>query len=130
MTFSLVYTNDDILRITKCRALREFIDTQYLKYIARCLNMNLTKLSLFYTPKASYYRDPWINISSLFSDISIEQAKRETQSKTGFSTLTETLLLCKSSDSMRLNISHFEDLSGTVLACIYFTTLRNLREKS
>ena len=28
---SLVYTNDDIFRITKCRPLREFIDTQYLK---------------------------------------------------------------------------------------------------
>ena len=85
--FSLVYTNDDILRITKCRPLRDFIDTQYLKYIAhvcRRPNTNLTKLSLFYTPKASYYRDPWVNISSLLGDISIEQAKRETQSKTGF----------------------------------------------
>ena len=59
--FSLVYTKDDILRITKCRPLRDFIDTQYLKYIAhvcRRPNTNLTKLSLFYTPKASYYRDP------------------------------------------------------------------------
>ena len=85
--FSLLYTNDDILRITKCRPLREFIDTQYLKYIAHVChrpNTNLTKLSLFYTPKASYYRDLWINIYSLFGDISIEQAKRETQSKTGF----------------------------------------------
>ena len=80
--FSLVYTNDDILRITKCLLLREFIDTQYLKYIAHVCprpNTNLTKLSLFYTQKASYYRDPWINISSLLGDISIEQAKRETQ---------------------------------------------------
>ena len=67
--------------IIKFRPLREFIDTQYLKYIARVCrrpNKNLTKLSLFYTPKASYYRDLWINISSLLGDITIEQAKRET----------------------------------------------------
>ena len=72
--FSLVCTNDGILR--------ELIDTQYLKYIAhicRRPNTNLTKLGLFYTPKASYYRDPWINISSVLGDISIEQAKREIQ---------------------------------------------------
>ena len=76
--FSLVYTNDDILRITNCHPLREFINTQYLIYIAhvcRRPDTNLTKLSVFYTPKASYYRDPWINISSLLGDISIEQAK-------------------------------------------------------
>ena len=76
--FSLVYTNEDILRITKCRPVRDFINTQYLKYIAhvcRRPNTNLTKLSLFLTPKASYYRDPWVNISSLLGDISIEQAK-------------------------------------------------------
>ena len=67
--FSLLYTNDDILRITKCRPLR---DTQYLKYIAHVChrpNTKLTKLSLFYTPKASYYRDPWINIFSILGDI-------------------------------------------------------------
>ena len=72
--FLLVYTNYDILCITKSRPLREFIDTQYLKYIVhvcRRPNTNLTKLSLFYTPKASYYRDPWISISSLLGDISI-----------------------------------------------------------
>ena len=112
--FSLVYTNDDILHITKCRPLREFIDTQYLKYIAHFChrNKNLTKLSLFYTQKASYYRDPWINSSSLLGDISIEQAKRETQSKTGFIRLLQKHY---SSDSMRLNVSHFEDLNCTVL---------------
>ena len=57
-----------------------------VKYIAHVCcrpNTNLTKLSLFYTPKASYYCDPWINISSLLGDISIEQAKQETQLKTG-----------------------------------------------
>ena len=85
--FSLVYTNNDLLRITKCKPIRDFINTQYLKYVAHACrrpNTNLTKLSLFMTPKCSYYRNPWILISKLLGGISIEQAKRETQSKTGF----------------------------------------------
>ena len=85
--FALVYTNIDLLRITKCHPLRDFIDTQYLKYIAhvcRRPNTNLTKLSLFITPKSRYHRDPWLKISKLLGGISAEQAKRETQSKTGF----------------------------------------------
>ena len=85
--FSLVYTNIDLLRITKCQPLRDFINTQHLKYIAhvcRRPNTNLTKLSLCMIPKVRYYRDPWINISTLLGGITIEQAKRETQSKTGF----------------------------------------------
>ena len=87
MNFSLVYTNQDLLRITKCQPIRDFINTQYLKYIAhvcRRPNTNLTKLSLFIIPKSRYYRDPWIKISKLLGGITIEQAKRETQSKTGF----------------------------------------------
>ena len=85
--FSLCYTNDDLLRVTRSQPLRDFINTQYLKYIAhvcRRPNNNLTKLSLFITPKSRYFRDPWIKISKLLGDISIKQAKRETQSKTGF----------------------------------------------
>ena len=84
--FSLVYTNNDLLRITKCKPIRDFINTQYLKYVAHACcrpNTNLTKLSLFMTPKRSYYRNPWIHISKLLGGISIEKAKRETQSKAG-----------------------------------------------
>ena len=65
----------------------DYINSQYLKYTAhvcRRSNNNLTKLSLFMTPTVPYYRDPWISISKLLGDISITQAKRETQSKTGF----------------------------------------------
>ena len=85
--FSLVYTNDDLLCITKCHPLRDFINSQYLKYIAhicRRPNTNLTKLSLFITLKSRYYRDPWIQVSKLLGGIAIKQAKREMQSKTGF----------------------------------------------
>ena len=87
INFSLVYTNDDLLRI------RDVINSQYLKYIAhvcRRPNTNLTKLSLFIIPKSSYYRNPWIEISNLLGGITIEQAKRETQSKTGFLRLLQT----------------------------------------
>ena len=87
INFSLVYTNHDIYRISKCHPIRNYINTQYLKYIAhvcRCTNNNLTKLSLFIIPKSRYYRDPWIKVSELLGGISIQQAKRETQSKAGF----------------------------------------------
>ena len=87
INFSLVYTNLDIYRISKCQPVRNSIDTQYLKYIAhacRRTNNNLTKLSLFIIPKSRYYRDPWIKVSDLLGGISIQQAKRETQSKAGF----------------------------------------------
>ena len=87
INFSLVYTNQDLLRITKCHPIRDFINTQHLKYIAhvcRRPNTNLTKLSLFIIPKSSYYRNPWIKISKLLGGIAIEQVRREMQSKTGF----------------------------------------------
>ena len=87
INFSLVYSNQDLLRITKCHPIRDFINTQYLKYIAhvcRRPNTNLTMLSLFIIPKSSYYRNPWIKISKLLGGMSIEQVKREMQSKNGF----------------------------------------------
>ena len=87
VNFSFVYTNEDLLRITKCQPIRDFINTQYLKYTAhvcRRPNTNLTKLSLFMIPTTPYYRDPWIQVSKLLGGISINQAKRETQSKAGF----------------------------------------------
>ena len=103
--FALVYTNEDLLRITKCQPLRDFINIQYLKYIAhvcRCPNSNLTKLSLFITPKTSNYRDPWIKISKLLGGISTDQAKRETQSKTGFNGLLRKKFTSEQSNSVRL----------------------------
>ena len=87
INFSLVYTNQDLLRIIKCHPIRDFINTQHLKYIAhvcRRPNTNLTKLSLFIIPKSSYYRNPWIKISKLLGGVAIEQVRREMQSKTGF----------------------------------------------
>ena len=51
--FSFVYTNKDLENIAKTPPLRDFINTQYLRYIAhvcRMPNTNLTKLSLFFNP--------------------------------------------------------------------------------
>ena len=76
INFSLVYTNNDLLPITKCTPLRDFINSQYLKYIAHACrrpNTNLTKLSLFITPKSKYYRDPCITISKLLDGKTIEK---------------------------------------------------------
>ena len=88
--FALHYTNKDLEGIIKIHPLRDIITTQYLKYIAhvcRRPNTNFTKLSLFFIPKKKYYRDPWIRIAKLLGDISPEQAKRETQSRAGFTRL-------------------------------------------
>ena len=93
LNFSFVYTNDDLQRIVNCQHIRDFINTQYLKYIAhvcRRPNTNLTKLSLFFIPRVSYYQDPWIKITKLLGDITIGQARRETQSKAGFIRLLKT----------------------------------------
>ena len=76
--FSFVYTNLDLQNIIKSQPLWDFINTQYLQYIAhvcRRSNINLTKFSLFFIPSKSHVRDPWINISKLLGGISIEQAK-------------------------------------------------------
>ena len=93
VNFSFVYSNVDLQRLVRCQPIRNFINKQYLNYIAhvcRRPNTNLTKLSLFLMPKAKYYRDPWINISQLLGNITVDQAKRETQSKTGFIRLLKT----------------------------------------
>ena len=85
--YAYVYTNADILKITKTTSIKQFANEQYLKYIGHvCRKPNncLTKLSLFFTPKAKYYRDPWINIAKLMGNISIEQAKKETQDRGRF----------------------------------------------
>ena len=77
--FSFVYTNLDLQNIIKSQPLRDFMNTQYLQYIAhacRRSNINLTKLSLLFIPSKSHVCDPWINISKLLGGISIEQAKR------------------------------------------------------
>ena len=81
VNFYFVYTNEDLQRLVKCQPIRNFINTQYLKYIAhvwRRPNTNLPKLSLFLLPKAIYYRDPWNNIAQLLGNITVDQAKRET----------------------------------------------------
>ena len=84
--YAFRYTNNDIQRILKTTPLRDFVDEQYLKYIAHVARMENTaipKKMFFATPQRSYYRDPWIKISELMG-MSSDQAKRITQSRKEF----------------------------------------------
>ena len=92
--FRLRYTNTDILNITKNNSLRNVIRSQYLKYIGhvcRCPNTTLTKKMLFAESRRPYKRDPWISIAELLN-VSIEQAKRSTQDKSGFAALVDRVV--------------------------------------
>ena len=87
--YAFKYTNDQIKAILKTTALRDTINSQYLQYIAhicRASNNAITKKMLFATAKRKYYRDPWIKIADMLQ-ISVEQAKRVTQSRGDFAEL-------------------------------------------
>ena len=88
--YSFVYTNNDVLMIMKTAPLCNFIQAQYLKYIAhicRSPNTSIPKKILFSKSNHKYYRDPWIKISDLLG-VSVEQAKKLTQSRCEFAALT------------------------------------------
>jgi retron-type reverse transcriptase len=87
--YQFVYSNVDIQNIVKSSPLRSFIYAQHLKYIAhvcRAENTALTKKLLFAKPTKRYYRDPWIKMSEILQ-VSIDQAKKLTQSKNEFAKL-------------------------------------------
>ena len=73
----------------KTVSLRDFIYSQYLKYIAhicRAENTAITMKMLFTKPSKKYCRDPWIKITDLLG-VSIDQAKKLKLSKTEFDKL-------------------------------------------
>ena len=87
--YSFIYTNEHIQNIVGSQSLRSFINTQYLKYIGhicRAENTRFTKKLLFAKATKAYYRDPWIKISQLLG-VTIDQAKRSTQSRKEFAEL-------------------------------------------
>ena len=87
--FRLVYSNERIQEIVGTQPLKNHINKQYLNYIGhicRGENTGLTKKMMFAKATRGYYRDPWIKISSLLN-VSIEQAKRSTQSRNKFAEL-------------------------------------------
>ena len=97
--YHLVYTNTQIEEIVQCMPIRDFIVMQHLKYIAHvCRQPNdaITKKLLFSSPSCAYYRDPWIKISNILG-VSIEQAKRTTQSRENFAELLHRQFGWKSS---------------------------------
>ena len=84
--YAFIYSNEQVENILKTTPLRNFIYSQYLKYIGhvcRAENTALTKILLFAMPERKYYRDPWIKIAELLG-ISSDQAKRMTQSRNEF----------------------------------------------
>ena len=87
--YAFIYTNEKIQNILSTTPLRNFIYSQYLKYIGyicRTENTALTKILLFAKPERRYYRDPWGKISGLHG-VSSDQAKRATQSRNEFGEL-------------------------------------------
>ena len=89
LDYRYVYKNDRIQRIVGSPPLEEFANKQYLKYIGHICreeNTKLTKILLFSKPTKQYYRDPWHKISNLLG-VTIEQAKRTTQSRKKFAEL-------------------------------------------
>ena len=94
INYSFVYTNNDIQRIMKTSPLRNFIYAQHLRYIAhicRLPNTSITKKMLFAKPTRKYVRDPWLKISELLG-VSVDQAKRLTQSRREFAELVRKRL--------------------------------------
>ena len=87
--FSFLYTNREVEEVVRTMPLRNFIYTQYLKYIAhvcRSPNTSITKKLLFAKPAKKFYRDPWLKIAELLG-VSTDQAKRLTQSRGEFAEL-------------------------------------------
>ena len=91
--YRFVYTNADITGIIKTANLRDNVYAQYLRYtghICRMPNTSLVKKMMFATPERRY-RNPWLKISELLG-VTIEQAKRVTQSRDEFNGLINKCL--------------------------------------
>ena len=84
--YSFIYSNQQIQEIVGTQSVSSYINAQYLKYIGhvcRAENTAIIKKMLFAKATKAYYRDPWIKISNLLG-VTIEQAKRATQSRKEF----------------------------------------------
>ena len=78
--FSYTYSNLDLESIIKTPPIRQFINVQYLHYVAhicRGENALLTKKMLFAKFNKAYFQDPWIHISKHLL-VDIYQAKSAT----------------------------------------------------
>ena len=86
VSYELKFKNEEIEEIVHTMPLSNFIEKQYLRYIAhvcRSPNTALTKKLLFAKASRPYYRDARIRIANLLH-MSIDQAKASTQSRSGF----------------------------------------------
>ena len=76
--FSYTYSNLDLESIIKTPPIRQFINVQYLHYVAhicRGENTLLTKKMLFAKSNKAYFQDPWIHINKLLLVESSEKCK-------------------------------------------------------
>ena len=89
--FSFVYSNNQIQHILQTTPLRDVIHQQHLRYIGhvcRSENTCLTKKILFAEAQRRNHRNPWLKYSSLLN-VSIDQAKKTTQSRRDFAELVQ-----------------------------------------
>ena len=81
--FSYTFSNLNLESIIKTPPIRQFINVQYLHYVAQiCRGENtlLTKKILFAKSNKAYFQDPWIHVSKLLL-VDIYQAKSATQDR-------------------------------------------------
>ena len=89
--FSFVYSNNQIQHILRTTPLRDVIHQQHLRYIGhvcRSENSCLTKKILFAKAQRRNHRNPWLKYSSLLH-VSVDQAKKATQSRRDFAELVQ-----------------------------------------
>ena len=84
--FNYTYSNLDLESIIKTPPIRQFINVEYLHYVAhicRGENTLLAKKMLFGKSNKAYFQDPWIHISKRLL-VDIYQARRATQDRVKF----------------------------------------------
>ena len=89
LNFSFIYSNNQLQTILRTTPITDAMHQQHLRYIGhvcRSENTRLTKKIFFADPQRSHYRNPWINYSDLLN-VSIDQAKKATQSRGEFAEL-------------------------------------------
>ena len=92
--FRFFFMNERIETLMRTVPLRKYINGQYVKYIGhvcRLDNYCLAKKMMFAVPTQRYYRDPWAKISEML-DVSVNQTKRMTQSRSEFAGLIKQQL--------------------------------------
>ena len=128
--FSFVYSNDQLQSILRTTPLRDVIHQQHLQYIGhvcRSENTCLTKKILFAKAQRRNHRNPWLKYSSLLH-VSIDQAKKATQSRKDFAELVQRCI--NSPPWYRLDVPTEETTSNLLtlrFGSVVFAPVEDLR---